>query len=140
MRLTKILSLILALLLPVLAGCGTDTPAETTAATTVSAEATPIGEGQYVFPFTATFLDGSAKHYTVSTDCATVGEALLSLGLIEGEDGPFGIYVKSVCGVVADYDVDQTYWALYIDGEMAMSGVDTVSTADAGSIEFRVSK
>lgn len=140
MHLTKILSLILALLLPVMAGCGTDTPAETTAATTAAVEATPIGEGAHTFAFTATFLDGSAEHYTVSTDCATVGEALLALGLIEGEAGPFGLYVKSVCGVTADYNVDQTYWALYVDGEMAMSGVDGVSAADVSAVEFRVSK
>jgi len=27
--------------------------------------------------------------------------------------------------MLADYDVDQTYWAFYINGEYAVSGVDT---------------
>ncbi len=145
MRFTKTLATLLALLLiTAIAGCGADTPAETTAAPTETAaapaEVTSLGEGQYTFTFTATFLDGSAKHYKISTDCATVGEALLALGLIEGEAGQFGLYVKSVCGVVADYNIDQTYWALYTDGEMAMAGVDSISSADVASVEFRVSK
>lgn len=145
MRFTKILATLLALLLiTAIAGCGADTPAETTAApnetAAAPAEVTSLGEGQYTFTFTATFLDGSAEYYNISTDCATVGEALLALGLIEGEAGQFGLYVKSVCGVVADYNIDQTYWALYTDGEMAMAGVDSISSADVASVEFRVSK
>jgi len=145
MRKTKFLtrlSLLLLLTLLVAAaavGCGEKEPVATDAVT-ATAVAESVGEGQYTFTFTATFLDGSAKYYTVSTDAETVGEALLALGLIEGESGPFGLYVKSVCGVVADYDVDQTYWALYTDGEMSMAGVDTVKSADVTAVEFRVSK
>ena len=62
--------------------------------------------------------------FTVKTDKATVGDALLEHGLIDGEECQFGMYIKSVNGIVADYDVDGTYWAFYIDGEYAMSGVD----------------
>lgn len=142
MRFTKLLSVFMALLLlAAVVGCGADVPAVTDPIEAPEkAEATAIGEGQYTFNFTATFLDGSAEHYTVSTDCATVGEALLDLGLIEGEMGAFGIYIKTVCGVTADYDIDQTYWALYVDGEMAMAGADSVSSADVKDIELRVSK
>ena len=28
---------------------------------------------------------------------------------------------------MADYDVDQYYWAFYIDGEYGVSGVDTTN-------------
>ena len=62
--------------------------------------------------------------FTVKTDKETVGEALQEHGLIEGEDGAYGLYVKKVNGIVADYDVDQTFWAFYINGEYAMTGVD----------------
>ena len=141
--LTKLsLLLLLTLLVAAVAiGCGEKTN-EVTAEATVVTDAQPvqIGAGQYTFAFTATFADGSAKQYSVSTDCETVGAALLANGLIEGEDGPFGLYVKRVCGVLADYDVDQTYWALYADGESAMVGVDALGCADVKSVEFRVSK
>lgn len=147
MRNTKFLAklsllLILTLLVAAVAiGCGEEKITATdVAVTTAVAEAEAVGEGQYTFAFAAKFLDGSAKHYTVSTDCETVGEALLTLGLIDGENGAFGLYVKSVCGVVADYDIDQTYWALYVNGEMSMVGADAVKTAEATDVEFQVAK
>lgn len=62
--------------------------------------------------------------FTVNTDQTTVGAALLEHGLIAGDEGEFGLYVKVVNGITADYDVDQSYWAFYINGEYAMTGVD----------------
>ena len=62
--------------------------------------------------------------FTVKTDKATVGEALMEHGLISGDMGDFGLYIKSVNGITADYDVDKSYWAFYIIGEYAMTGVD----------------
>ena len=62
--------------------------------------------------------------FTIKTDKTTVGAALLEHGLIAGEEGQFGLYVKVVNGMTADYDVNQRYWAFYIDGEKAMTGVD----------------
>ena len=62
--------------------------------------------------------------FTVKTDAATVGEALMSVNLLAGEEGPYGLYIKSVNGMIADFDVDQTYWAFNIGGEYAMTGVD----------------
>lgn len=70
---------------------------------------------------------------TVKTDESMLGAALLAEGIIAGEEGPYGLYVKSVNGMTADYDVDQTYWALYIDGSYAMSGVDT-TPIEAGKV------
>ena len=62
--------------------------------------------------------------FTVNTDKKTVGEALIENDLISGDEGAYGLYVKKVNGMVADYDVNQSYWAFYINGEMAMTGVD----------------
>ena len=63
--------------------------------------------------------------FTVNTEKETVGEALLEHKLISGEQGDFGLYIKKVNGILADYDVDKSYWAFYINGEYATSGVDT---------------
>ena len=62
--------------------------------------------------------------FTIKTDKDTVGDALIEHNLIDGDEGAYGLYVKVVNGITADYDVDQSYWAFYIDGEMAMTGVD----------------
>ena len=63
--------------------------------------------------------------FTIHTNADTVGAALLENGLISGEEGAYGLYIKVANGTVADYDIDQSYWAFYVNGEYAMSGVDT---------------
>ena len=62
--------------------------------------------------------------FTVHTDADTVGAALIENGLISGEQGAYGLYVKTVNGILADYDQDQSYWAFYIGDDFAASGVD----------------
>ena len=114
---------------------------ETTARTTeTTAPWTSVGEGDCSFPFIVTFADGTKQNYVVTTGKASVGEALVDAGLIAGEESEYGLYVKSVCGVTADYDTDGTYWALYVDGEFSSVGVDSVMCADATVVEFRVAK
>ena len=76
--------------------------------------------------------------FTINTDKKTVGEALVENDLIAGDEGAYGLYVKKVNGIVADFDVDKSYWAFYADGEYATSGVDTTEI-DAGvkySLEY----
>ena len=68
--------------------------------------------------------------FTVKTDKDTVGAALIEHNLIAGEDGAYGLYVKTVNGILADYDVDQSYWAFYIDGKYAMTGVDKTAITE----------
>ena len=68
--------------------------------------------------------------FTVRTDKATVGEALMEHGLLAGDMGQYGLYVKVVNGITADYDIDQSYWAFYIDGEYAMTGVDATAITE----------
>ncbi len=62
--------------------------------------------------------------FTIHTDKTTVGEALIEHDLISGEQGDYGLYIKAVNGVTADYEIDQSYWAFYVNGEYATAGVD----------------
>ena len=95
--------------------------------------ANAVGEGNTSFVFTVTFVDGTSKEYTVYTDKTTVGEALLDTGLIAGEDSQYGLYVKTVDGVTLDYNTDGKYWAFYVNGSYAMSGVDSTAI-EAGKV------
>ena len=52
----------------------------------------------------------------------------------------YGLYIKSVNGIVADYDVDATYWAFYINGEYAMTGVEMTPIAEGDSYLLKVEK
>ena len=86
---------------------------------------TPMGEGASTFYLVVRDLDGTAASFQISTDAATVGEALLALALIEGEVGDYGLYIHSVNGITADWETEQAYWAFYVDGAYAQTGVDT---------------
>ena len=100
-------------------------------------DAIVIGEGSTNFGFSVTFADGSEKSYSVYTDEENVGAALLGVELIAGEDSAYGLYVKTVDGQEADYDKDGHYWAFYIDGEYAMTGVDSTPIEDGKTYAFK---
>ena len=57
-----------------------------------------------------------------------------------GEEGPYGIYVKAVNGIRADYDKDKVYWAFYVDGDYAVSGVDVTEIQAGSEYALRVEK
>ncbi len=83
---------------------------------------------------------GNGESFHIVSSRQKVGDALIDEGLVEGEEGPYGLYVKSVNGIVADYNTDGTYWAFYINGEMAMSGVDMTEIEDGATYSFKVEK
>lgn len=84
--------------------------------------------------------DGNETALSVTTDKKTVGAALLEQGIIENNSGPYGTYVKKVNGILADYDVTGTYWAFYINGEYAMTGVDSTNITDGATYSLKVEK
>lgn len=101
-------------------------------------DVTVLGEGSVTFYFNVTDANKETTYFQINTDKETVGEALVELGLVEGVEGDFGLYVKKVNGIVADYDVDGTYWAFYINGEYAMTGVDSTPVVAGDTYTFSV--
>ena len=126
-------------------GCGSNStpdapPADTTETTSVPADTTESTQGAdatevtgITLNLTVVDLEGNETLFSIVTDKEFVGEVLLEEGIITGEMGPYGMYIKTVNGILADYDVDQTYWAFYVDGEYALSGVDT-TPIEAGRV------
>lgn len=117
---------------------GGSLPDSSAAGAADAAGAEVLGEGETVFPLTVTDGEGKSAAYQIRTDETTVGAALQALGLIEGEEGAYGLYVKTVCGITADYDADGSYWAFYIDGEYASTGVDSTEIVPGCSYALRV--
>lgn len=97
---------------------------------------TELGEGANTFTLVVEIGEEKVT-FAISTDKKTVGDALTELGLVEGEETQYGLYIKKVNGVLADYDIDQTYWAFYINGEYAMSGVDTTDIVNGTTYTLR---
>ena len=124
-------------------GCNSNKPEEIQqVSTTVQAqgEITVLGEGAKQFSFSVTDADGIVSNFEIHTDKTLVGEALEELTLIAGDEGPYGLYVKRVNGITLDYDKDGMYWAFYINGEMAMSGVDTTEIVENATYSFKAEK
>lgn len=78
--------------------------------------------------------------FTIHTEAETVGQALLEHELIAGDEGEFGLYIKQVNGITADFDVDQSYWGFNINGEYAMTGADMTVIEEGVVYELVYSK
>lgn len=98
------------------------------------------GQGETSFTFCVSDKEGKELYYAINTDKTTVGDALLELGLIDGDEGPYGLYVKTVNGVTLDYDTDGMYWAFYIGTEMAPTGVDMTEITDGETYRLVATK
>jgi len=103
-------------------------------------EITVVGEGETEFMFSVIDTDGEEVFFEIHTDEDIVGKALTEIGMIEGEDGPYGLYVKTVNGTTLDYDKDGKYWAFYVDGEYAVTGVDITEIETEKAYSFRAEK
>ena len=125
-------------------GCGDN--AKTSTTSSQNTEAAPskdvivLGEGNTTFDFSVVDKEGTETFFEIHTDKQIVGEALQELELIAGEDGQYGLYVKTVNGITTDYDKDGAYWAFYVNGEYAQSGVDTTKITEGESYSFKVEK
>ncbi len=153
-KMKKALSLLLCMVLIVAmalvtTGCnanaGKSTEALTTAAQTEAATPAPegvtiLGEGSKVFQFSVVDLEGNEVWFEIHTDEETVGAALLAVELIVGEEGQYGLYVKTVNGITADYDKDKTYWAFFVNDEYGMTGVDMTEIQEGDVYSFRIAK
>ena len=136
----KLIAALLVLILAfaaVITGCsGKETP-DVPETVDQSAE---IGDDGYEMSFVFEVVDkeGKTTQATIHTHGGYVGEVLQELGYLEGEEGPYGLYIKDVNGITADYDKDGTYWALYINDEYSMTGVDQIEIKNGYVYSFRI--
>ena len=96
---------------------------------------TTLGEGAKTVTVQVTAYEKTVV-FTIKTDAQYLGQALLDNKLVEGEMGAYGLYIKRVNGILADYDIDGTYWAFYSNGEYMMSGVDTTEISGGEHYEL----
>ena len=99
-----------------------------------------VGEGETAFVLEVTDKEGTKTCFNVKTDKTTVGEALLDEEIIAGEQGAYGLYIKTVNGVTCDFDADGYYWAFYINDEYAMTGVDATNIEQGQTYGLKAQK
>ena len=83
-----------------------------------------------------------SKVYELKTDAEYLLGAMEETdGLtFEGEEGEFGMSIMTVNGETADFNVDASYWAFYVNDEYCNYGVSEqpVEDGDAFSIVYTV--
>ncbi|MBQ9785269.1 MAG: DUF4430 domain-containing protein [Clostridia bacterium] len=92
------------------------------------------------FTFIVVDAEGESTTFTVTTTKTNVGAALQEEGLIEGEESEYGLYVKKVNGIRADYTLDGAYWAFYEGDQMASKGVDATEIENGATYKFVYTK
>lgn len=119
---------------------GADAAGDETTGADTGTDSSVLGEGSKVFTFTVVDEAGAQTQFEIHTDQETVGAALVELGLIDGDEGEYGLYVKTVNGITADYDADGKYWSFYINDEYAQTGVDATNITEGDSYSFKIEK
>ncbi len=139
-KISRALSLFLSVILIVsIASCGENPNAGTLWENATYVTDTTLGDGAKTV-LVEVKADDKSVTFTVKSDEAMLGAALLEHKLIAGEESEYGLYVKTVNGILADYDVDQSYWGFYKNGEYMMTGVDTTEFADGEHYELVYTK
>lgn len=83
---------------------------------------------------TVVFADKSEKEFNINTDAEFLAEALLEEKIIE-EKSEDGLYTV-IAGERADYNLDKSWWGLYIDGQLGNYGLNDQPIADGDEFEI----
>ena len=102
-------------------------------------------EGTKAYTFVVVDDKGASKEYTGKTDTQFLKGLMDELKAkgdftYEGTDGEYGLYIDSVNGLKADYNVDKAYWAIYVNGEYGQLGADTQPVNDGDSFKLAYEK
>ncbi|MCI6468189.1 MAG: DUF4430 domain-containing protein [Faecalicatena sp.] len=85
------------------------------------------------------YSDQSTNEFKYQTDEAYLGEVLKNEGLVEGEDGPYGLFITSVDNEKAD-DSKQQWWCLTKGGEQVNTSADQTPIEDGDVFELTLTE
>ena len=95
-----------------------------------------FGEGSKTVTVTVTAEERTVT-FTLLTDAETLEEAMVENELVEGDEGAYGLYIKYVNGIRADYTLDGGYyWGLTKDGESTDYGASSATLTDGDVYGF----
>lgn len=80
--------------------------------------------------------------YDVNTDAEYLRQAMEEAEGLEfsGSESEYGMMVETVNGVTADWNVDQSYWGFYVNGDYCNYGIDTQPVTDGDAFQIVYSK
>lgn len=80
--------------------------------------------------------DGSKKEFTCHTDEEYLGPVLDAEQIAQGEEGPYGLFIKFADGEKAVYEEDGAYWAVMQGGEPTPLSVDQTPIQDGDAFSL----
>lgn len=80
--------------------------------------------------------------YDVHTDAEYLRQAMEEADGLDfsGSESEYGMMVETVNGVTADWNVDQSYWGFYVNGDYCNYGIDSQPVADGDAFRIVYSK
>ncbi len=142
MKKTRLLITVIAVIIAsafVLCSCKSKPDTPTTTAAPVEMTSMPeLGQGEKTFIFQVHDAEEHITPFKINTNKTIVGEALQELGIIEGEEGDYGLYVKTVNGIFAEYETTGNYWAFYVGDAYASAGIDMTEIVSGETYSLRI--
>lgn len=78
--------------------------------------------------------------FTLKTNKENLADAMLEHSLVEGTQDQYGLYIKKINGILADYEINKSFWSVSKNGEMLMTGASGVEISDGEKYEFTYAK
>ena len=95
----------------------------------------PAAAGAKAITVTVVHSDGTEKVFNYNTDAEKLGAYLEEQGLIESQGADAGMF-HTVDGEKADWNVNQSYWAFYVENEYAMKGIYDTDIANGANYKL----
>ena len=80
--------------------------------------------------------DETSREFTYQTSEEFLGPVLIGEGLVQGEEGAYGLFITTVDGETAE---GNQWWCITQDGQMVETGADTTPIADGDHFELTMS-
>lgn len=95
-------------------------------------------EGSKAVTVTVVDKEGMETVYECHTDAEYLMELVEETDGLEltGYESEYGFFIEGVNGLTAIYETDGAYWALYVNGEYGMYGVDSQPVVDGDTYSF----
>ena len=84
--------------------------------------------------------DGTTHDIVCHTDAEYLDELLLEEGIASGEEGPYGLTIITVDGEDAVWDKDQAFWAIWVNGEEAVTGASEIPVYDGSNYKLEYTR
>lgn len=101
---------------------------------------TTLGNGDTTFTLVVEHTNNRIVTFTINTNKEILSDALIEVGILEGHNSIYGLYIDAVNGVTHDFSVDQTYWAIYVGNEYAPVGIDFLEIESGATYKLVASK